>query len=67
MKRWTYFLFAVVALAVIGGAGYWGYRSQQTAVPLTPELHKLTRFHSHLLISTIRCGLLITLHNLPIL
>ena len=36
MKRWIYFLFAAVALSVIGGAGYWGYRSQQTAVPIQP-------------------------------
>ncbi|MEZ4595021.1 MAG: efflux RND transporter periplasmic adaptor subunit [Chloroflexota bacterium] len=36
MKRWIYFLFAAVALAVISGAGYWGYRSQQTAVPTQP-------------------------------
>lgn len=36
MKRWFYFLLVVVALAVIGGAGYWGYRSPQTAVPTPP-------------------------------
>ena len=36
MKRWMIILFAIVALVVVGGAGYWGYRSQQTAVPTQP-------------------------------
>ena len=35
MKRWIIILATVLALAVIGGAGYWGYLSQQTAVPTT--------------------------------
>lgn len=36
MKRWMIVLAAVLALGAIGGAGYWGYLSQQTAVPLQP-------------------------------
>ena len=36
MKRWMIVLAAVAALTVIGGAGYWGYLTQQTAVPTQP-------------------------------
>ncbi|WP_420631334.1 HlyD family efflux transporter periplasmic adaptor subunit [Candidatus Leptofilum sp.] len=36
MKRWMIILAAMLGLAVVGGAGYWGYVSQQTAVPTTP-------------------------------
>ncbi|WP_420643315.1 HlyD family efflux transporter periplasmic adaptor subunit [Candidatus Leptofilum sp.] len=37
MKRWMIIVAAMLGLAVVGGAGYWGYVSQQTAVPTTPS------------------------------
>ncbi|MCP4416529.1 MAG: HlyD family efflux transporter periplasmic adaptor subunit [Chloroflexi bacterium] len=36
MKRWFYIFIAVLALALVGGAGYLGFQSSQTAVPITP-------------------------------
>ncbi|MFT5195320.1 MAG: multidrug efflux pump subunit AcrA (membrane-fusion protein) [Candidatus Promineifilaceae bacterium] len=37
MKHWLFVFIAILVLAIIGGAGYWGYLSSQTAVPTAPS------------------------------
>lgn len=36
MKRWFLVLLIILGLVIVGGAGYWGYLSNQTAEPVAP-------------------------------